>query len=268
MRGGRSEIYRLDIAHQLMARVTNLIGTVYNPIWSPDGQQIAFIGNLNQASDAIYVMDAEGHGLHPLTDTADTNNDFSPTWSPDGRSLIYKSMRYDYMPELAIVDLTSSTSQRLTLNHKFEGSPSWSPDGKHIIYTAGDAPTNNDIHIMDVQNGDSHPLITTPGFDLFPSWSPDGRYILYVSGRRDLKIYLWDILHQQSTLLYTPYTSQQKTLDWSPDGHFILFPISTPDGQAIFKLDVAACLQQPATCGTQRLTMKPGFYIDARWRPT
>src|SRR5262249_17505380 len=51
--------------------------------WSPDGQKIAFANR-----PAIYVIDADGSGLHRLTVRGT-----QPAWSPDGRTIAFARPR-------------------------------------------------------------------------------------------------------------------------------------------------------------------------------
>ena len=57
-----------------------------NPAWSPDGSRIAFSSNRDGDSE-IYVMNADGSGVTPLTDNSD--QDYSPAWSPDGSRIAF-----------------------------------------------------------------------------------------------------------------------------------------------------------------------------------
>jgi Tol biopolymer transport system component len=47
----------------------------YDPVWSPGGRQIAF-----WTDEDIWVMNADGSNLHPLTATSANR---APAWSPD-----------------------------------------------------------------------------------------------------------------------------------------------------------------------------------------
>jgi Tol biopolymer transport system component len=63
--------------------------------WSPDGKSIlgavgytrAFSGDVDDAVKGLYVFDANGQGLHALTEPG---NKESAAWSPDGKQVVYE----------------------------------------------------------------------------------------------------------------------------------------------------------------------------------
>ena len=63
------------------------------PVWSPDGQQIAFerhVGGVgNNRNIEIYVMNADGSGQRRLT--SNPAFDGWPVWSPDGQRIAFTS---------------------------------------------------------------------------------------------------------------------------------------------------------------------------------
>ena len=65
-------------------RLTSNAADDNQPVWSPDGTQIAFV-SLRDGEHEIYVMDADGLAQKRLTRFP--GYDVSPQWVPDGSQL-------------------------------------------------------------------------------------------------------------------------------------------------------------------------------------
>jgi hypothetical protein len=67
----------------------------HTPAWSPDGARIAFLSHssLEDSTNEIYVMNADGSNVTRLTSTGETTEvnwgEPSFTWSPDGARIAY-----------------------------------------------------------------------------------------------------------------------------------------------------------------------------------
>src|SRR5688572_24697944 len=59
-----------------------------NPVWSPDGQKIAFISNRDYHF-SLYVMNADGSNSHLVTDKVLELGE--PAWSPDGGKIAFSA---------------------------------------------------------------------------------------------------------------------------------------------------------------------------------
>jgi Tol biopolymer transport system component len=82
-RSGFYEIWIGDSMAQNPVQLTHLERYSGSPRWSPDGQWIAFDSqDVGNASGQIYLIDAQGNGLHVLT--SGPNRHLVPSWSRDG----------------------------------------------------------------------------------------------------------------------------------------------------------------------------------------
>ncbi len=100
---------------------------VYNvePVWSPDGQRIAFRSIRNENHD-IYVVDADGGSEQRLTDVPAL--DTEPDWSPDGAWIVFASNRdTGVATDIYIMRADGSDVRRLTDDPAKDSYPVWSP---------------------------------------------------------------------------------------------------------------------------------------------
>src|SRR5918995_6590550 len=71
----------------LIRRLTGTTAKEEQPVWSPDGQKIAFS---SEDEGEIYAMKADGSGRTRLTDTQGYDH-WPPTWSPDGTRIAFST---------------------------------------------------------------------------------------------------------------------------------------------------------------------------------
>jgi Tol biopolymer transport system component len=116
-------------------RLTTGTGNDYNPVWSPDGEQLVFTSDRDRAgrclyencagfAPEIYVMNSDGSDQTRLT--ASTAVDVQPAWSPGGKRIVWarsKSENDDY--ELWVMNADGSCQTRLTDNRWIDWLPSW-----------------------------------------------------------------------------------------------------------------------------------------------
>lgn len=102
-----------------------------NPVWSPNGQKIAF-QSYRDGQAEIYVMNADGSGVTRLTN--DPEYDGMPTWSPDGQKIAFTSRRTGSYRIYTMNANGSNLVQRST--KPYSQSPAWSPDGSLIAFSA------------------------------------------------------------------------------------------------------------------------------------
>ena len=77
-------------------RLTSGIGNESNPIFSPDGNWVAFTGEYDGNVD-VYVVSANGG--EPRRLTYHPGNDAVIGWTPDGNSVVFLSTRQSSMPQ-------------------------------------------------------------------------------------------------------------------------------------------------------------------------
>ena len=99
-----------------------------HPVWSPDGDRIAFLSNRSGSGD-IYVMNVDGSGVERLTEG---NSLRGISWSPDGERIVFDA------GDIYVMNADGSDVVQLTDNYFPFHFPSWSPDGERIAFFSYD----------------------------------------------------------------------------------------------------------------------------------
>lgn len=257
------ELYVVASDGGVVRRLTrNGIGD-FDPAWSPDGSEIAFVRQRRDDSRIIVTDDAGRDARVLMVGGANS----SPSWSPDGSELVFARGSPD--DESSRLYAVGREGSRLT-SLGSGSDPAWSPDGKRIAFINGGA-----MWLMR-RDGSHRRLFLRPraaataleveadAIESFsaPAWSPDGKslafaayyypygprgdYLAALTARIDrshIEAHLWDI--EPGGL----------TADWSPDGKSLLFGA----GQV---------LVQPVNSTRHvALTHLPGWSGDANWQP-
>jgi TolB protein len=95
-----------------------------SPVWSPDGQRIAFNGpgRLGRGTD-IYVMNADGSGVTNL----DGKGGVEPSWSPDGERFAFHGGPEINNIDICVINADGSGEARLTSDAGADIRPNWHP---------------------------------------------------------------------------------------------------------------------------------------------
>lgn len=144
-------------------------GDSLDPIWSPDGTQIAYASTRNGKTRELFVMNADGSNIRSMTTNADVGgrND----WSPDGSQLAFYAGP-DNEKEVFIINVDGTNLRQLTDggNNK---APAFSPDGLWLTFTSEmDEDGDNEIFIMRVDGSDVRQLTFNQRPDWQSRWGP------------------------------------------------------------------------------------------------
>jgi Tol biopolymer transport system component/DNA-binding winged helix-turn-helix (wHTH) protein len=202
-----------------------LPGRQSNPVFSPDGNQVAFDEHDEKQAD-IYTTLIDGAKPLRLAKGA------VPSWSPDGRQVAFlrvdnKSPVHGSAPNFSIyvVSALGGDEHRLyTWTGYCCGRLSWSPDGKTLAFSEG-REASNWITLLSLADSSTRRL-TSPSrqeFDHGAIFSPDGSTVAFVRARFTSVV---------ADLFLVPATGGEPTR-LTFDNRFILGITWTPDGREI-----------------------------------
>jgi Tol biopolymer transport system component len=151
------------------APLFNLPGFEAEPVWSPDGTQLALVSDW-AAYDMrydIYLIKPDGTGLTLLT--AGSAEYWQPSWSPDGTkiaTLITRAVGINqYESTLGVMNADGSGLTPLIPAASWTKN-SWSPDGARIAFTRADGATRSVAWVAADGSGASGTIVAD-------GWDPD-----------------------------------------------------------------------------------------------
>jgi dipeptidyl aminopeptidase/acylaminoacyl peptidase len=161
LRDLRTHIHVFDVSTKTTAQVTSGPYDDSSPVWSPDGQTIAFVSNRTPEPDAnrntdIFLVAPREHATVRALTTAPTEAK-APSFSPDGKLVAYveggdpADMWYA-ADHVAVVPAAGGESRPLTkaLDRNPLGTPHFSPDGRSILFLLED---RGNVHLARVPVG-------------------------------------------------------------------------------------------------------------------
>jgi WD40 repeat protein len=97
--------------------------------WAPDGKRLAYLAEGTNASNDVYVINADGTGQRALTDTP--QDEEWASWSPDGTRLVI-SWATDPNGTF-IIEADGSDRVNVPTYGHLVSTPAWAPDGSRIL---------------------------------------------------------------------------------------------------------------------------------------
>jgi TolB protein len=210
-RNGSFDLYLLLFDQKQLFQLTQNIGNVISPDYSPDGRTIVFANRIGNEFTSIWFVNSDGPNPHQVY--RGTNEIVATAWSPNGKKIAYAmsvGIPQDY--EIYTMDANGKNNIRVSQGLLgIGGSLDWSPDSQYLLIYAGPYG-DKDIFRINATDGKFMQL-THGGNNAGASYSPDGKYIVFNSMRNndqaDLYIMRSDGTNQQQL-------TNNPEPDWGP----------------------------------------------------
>lgn len=169
-----SEVWTCDLrTKQLTQQTTG--GVSYRPVWSPDGQLLAYDSRSTNVYSVYMLRLSPGATPQPLLPR--DRPQVAEDWLPDGHTLVISQQEPDTGRDLFLVNVNTRETHTLAHENGDEGGAAVSPGGRWIAYVWGDAD-NSAIYAVSTRTDHPAPVrLALRGRE--PRWSRDGRELFF-----------------------------------------------------------------------------------------
>ena len=228
--------YRIVIPENENFDSCKTIATGTDPILSPDGKTVYFVGT-GKDNKGIYSIPRLGGSKKKLTDLVPgrgIHNWHFYSLSPDGSTIAFFTKSGEDEQELCFLSTnTGELFKSININHKLATFPTWLPDSKKVAYAY-----DRNLYTIPAWGSNSKILSTIETGEWENNvrirWSPDGRYIagfvnLGEEGR-DNDIFIVSTLNGQVKRLTSKEEwNYKESLEWYPDSKKMAYMYYDPD---------------------------------------
>lgn len=224
-----NDLQPVALNRQIGAQITG-------PVWSPDGDWIAF-----SAGGEIFKVKPDGTELIRLTEGGEAK--FGPSWSPDGDWIAYRVIYgSDEGRGLWIVSADGITNRQLrrppieemcldcqSLDRwSVRSGPSWSVNSEEMTYVALQNRVGaRHLAVYDTTRARVEFLRKMPATLYNPQFSPDGdRILFHIAPGNGYDVRIGVVNRDGSDLRWLREHAYRPT--WSPEGNRIVYRLYTP----------------------------------------
>ena len=185
------------------------------PRFSWDGRRIAFFGNSSTGDAHLFVLDADGSNLTPVT-TAKGEMNVMPQWASDDSALFYYQVRPSLtFRRIAMMGGTSEEIARWRWDREHEAATD--PSSGRIVYSVLEQGRIQQTRVRRLEDGRETVL---PAALFEPRFSRDGRFIAGESSDRAVVVCeIAGVCRPMTPSLRPGVTS----IGWSADGSRVFY---------------------------------------------
>lgn len=205
------------------------------PTWSPDGQNVAVIGN-EFGGGGIYVFpdqpSVDSNAAEQQVYFSADETPFYLYWSPDSQNLAFLANQTRNTMGLKVVAGNGEGESRLLAT----GTPfywDWTDDGRQLLIHTGQGREGGGLSLIDVDGETQADNLATPGEFQAPGIAPGGRYWAFAE-QADGGLSSLVVIDTQTGEREAYDQSGSLALSWSPTRDQIAFTHSAIGGHSFW----------------------------------
>ncbi len=225
--GAQGDIWIWESAREVMTRLTFDAARDSYPLWSPDGQWVAFSSWRNDSTAQVFRAQASGGG-EPEALTEGPHDKLVTDWSRDGRYLLYQELNPETGWDVMALPLTGDRRPIPVVQTPFGDQRGFlSPDGRWVAYASNESGRYEMyVRAFPAEGAPSGRWqVSDSAQNRLYRWREDGRELYFRSGDRMMAVAIratpQGIQADTPRELFT--MENQVELDVSGDGQRFLF---------------------------------------------
>ena len=173
------DVWVYEIERQILSRLTFGEGDEMSPVWSPDGNWIAYCDTGDGFAPNIFIKRADGAG-EPRRLTESLNAQFPVSWSQEANAIAFQEDVGETSWDILTLDPDdeNATPEVFIRTPFMEGDPVFSPDGRWLAYSSNESG-QFEVYVRSYPGPGGRWQVSSDGGGK-PVWSPKGDEIFYL----------------------------------------------------------------------------------------
>ncbi len=236
-----------------------------SPVFSPDGNEIAFIRLISAVVGEVFIISTAGGTPRQLTFSGEGIS--SLTWVSQGRELVYSS-RYGGKSGLFKMPVAGGRAQAVPVSGNDAQYPAFAPQGNRLAWARN--TDNTDIFRVRLKadgkaDGALVNLIGSTAAETSPRYAPDGKRIAFVSSRSGSEeIWVCGSEGENPVQLTNFRGPLPGSPAWSPDGKQIVFDCRPQGNADLYAINSEGGQPRRLTADSAE-DIVPRWSNDGRW---